>query len=580
MSTITSIPSITSDRARVSHREDLYGWSDTFVPMLAKVTRKWPPRDGLTFGVYGPWGSGKSTVLNLLESQLQQDAATYPNTYIVRFNPWFYDSSQALVTSFFASVGSTLKADTGKKWAAAGDLLKKMGKFLAIASKGLTFAGFGYDTTALGQAGEMLKDAAELAESGETPLRKIRDSLIKHLNELGDAGGRIMVLIDDVDRLDGEELLTLLRLLRTVADLPSVTLLVSMDEHRVCDVLNSAAGQGYGRAYLEKIVQAHVHVPMPAEDKLEAQLRTGIVNILTAAGAEIPAFIAEGSVENGTGVLDRIICTPRDLGRYLNGLRILTLARTTWDLNATDAIHLAALHVFYPEVYERVRRSKAYLTNGRTGGPDLALPPRSLDWLTGRENGRMNDPDADEAADLIREMFGEYGKRSSPVPPGPLLDDRRIASASVFHAYFAFDPEPEWIPRIRLRTCIGRLVEAAQSGNFKGFLAAIGEIAADKRLVANLTRSDLISAICALEPKAAARLAECLLDVRADLQEPKWTPVWNAYMASTHRQIEKFKDYEVTQQLSAPVMRWIESSPDPLIRADRNWLYKASEHFL
>jgi predicted KAP-like P-loop ATPase len=221
MSTTTSIKSISSDRARVSDQEDLYGWSDTFVPMVARVTRQWPPRDGLTFGMYGPWGSGKSTVLNLLEGELRRDAATYPHTYIVRFNPWFYDSSQTLVTSFFASVGEALDADKGQVWSEAGTFLKKMGKFLAIASKGLTIATIGYDPKHLDAAAAVFSEAgefAELADKGETPLRKIRDNLVTHLNKLGEAGGRIMVLIDDVDRLDGEELFTLLRLVRTVSD--------------------------------------------------------------------------------------------------------------------------------------------------------------------------------------------------------------------------------------------------------------------------------------------------------------------------------------------------------------------------
>jgi hypothetical protein len=339
----------------------------------------------------------------------------------------------------------------------------------------------------------------------------------------------------------------------------------------VSDVLNGAAHRGYGRAYLEKIVQAHVHVPVPAEDKMEEQLRTGITSILEAAGAEVPA-----SLSARTRVLHRIVRTPRDLGRYLNGLRILTLARTTWDLDSTDALHLAALHVFYPEVYERVRRSKSYLTNGRDGAHDEGLRPRSLDWLLAGENDRADDPEAEEAADLLHEMFGDYGTHQSPGSSDPSLDDRRIASAEVFNAYFTFGAEPEWIPRARVRTCIERLVEAAQTGNRDGFRDLLEGIGADRRFFAALTRSDLVSALSSLEPSEAVLFAEFLLDLK-DFEGEKWMRIWDAYMSSTHKLVRQHQDYDVIRQLSAPVDRWIESAPDAAIKTARSRMYTVSD---
>jgi len=54
-------------------------------------------------------------------------------------------------------------------------------------------------------------------------------------------------------------------------------------------------------------------------------------------------------------VLDRLLRTPRDLARYLNGVQLLVLSRRTWDLNIDDALYVAALQVFFPGTYDRVR---------------------------------------------------------------------------------------------------------------------------------------------------------------------------------------------------------------------------------
>lgn len=571
---------ITSDRSGVTDQDDRYGWSRTFVPMLARVTRQWPPRDGLTFGIYGSWGSGKSTVLNLLESQLLTDHQKYPNTYVVRFNPWFYDSPHALVMSFFSSVGSVLDTDKGKKWSAAGSALKKLGVFLSVASKGFNFFGASYDTQALTSAAKAVKEVGEevisLADEREESLRETRDELCKYLTELGNAGGRIMILIDDVDRLDSEELFTLLRLLRTIADLPSITLLVAMDELRVSEVLNTARGRGYGRAYLEKIVQAHVHVPLPAPEAMNEHLRDGIGTVLREARAQIPQSLS--TPENCDEVLNRIIRTPRDLVRYLNGLRILTLARPTWDLDATDAIHLAALHVFYPEVYERVRRNKDSLTHMSDGGPS-AQPVRTLEWfLTGGEEATKNDSRSEGAAELIREMFGDLGSRPAPGSHQPSLAARRIASFEVFDAYFALDAEPESISRSVVQTLVGNLVEAAQVGNKQEFSDLLKRVAVDQHIRSDLLRSDLISAITILSLDEAVVFAETVLDVAEMVDNRIWSIVWGAYMSSANLWIQK-SGHEVTRQITAPIQNWIAENPDLRTRKDRTRMYQDSSRY-
>jgi energy-coupling factor transporter ATP-binding protein EcfA2 len=572
---------ISGDRAGSTSADDRYGWSTGFIPMLARVTRKWPAEEGLTFGLYGPWGSGKTTILNLLTAHLEKSSDDFPHTYVVRFNPWFYDTPKMLITSFFATMGETLKTlGAGQKWAEAGDLLKKVGKFLSVASKGISVVGVKIDAEAIQEASDAVSGAGELAEmanSGERTLQEAREKLVARLNELGAAGGRVMVLIDDVDRLNSTELFSLLRLLRTVADLPSITLVVAMDEHRVREVLDQAGEQGYGRAYLEKIVQAHLHVPIPPESVVEEDLRTGIVAVLSEVGAEIPESLSSARQHDvelyEIRVLNRIIRTPRDLGRYMNGLRLLTLAREEWDLNSEDAVHLAALQVFYPDVYDRVRRSSAFLTGSSvhehlvemagTEEVNRARWQRRLNWLVnGRENAERS-PEQQEISDLLSALFGdlEAGRRREGVHT---TAERRISSPEVFGSYFDANLAPAWLPRSVLAERVEALVDDASAENLDRFSSALWELMSREHWTADpVLRADLPVALKRFSTEQLVQFATASLTVIDSTESAAWDVLWTAMLQALAGKMSRDSDIAAIRSLVNPVTRWMELSSSP-----------------
>ena len=70
--------------------------------------------EGVVVGVLGPWGSGKTSFVNLARAEF--DRAGIP---ILDFNPWMFSGAQQLVDSFFVEMAAQLKirpglADVGK----------------------------------------------------------------------------------------------------------------------------------------------------------------------------------------------------------------------------------------------------------------------------------------------------------------------------------------------------------------------------------------------------------------------------------------------------------------------------------
>lgn len=95
---------ISSDRAIDNPDDDRFGFGETIVPRLARVAAEWPSEHGVVVGLYGSWGAGKSSVLNLLARRWTdpvQMGAPVPKVILVRFTPMFYDNHAALVQSFF-----------------------------------------------------------------------------------------------------------------------------------------------------------------------------------------------------------------------------------------------------------------------------------------------------------------------------------------------------------------------------------------------------------------------------------------------------------------------------------------------
>jgi predicted KAP-like P-loop ATPase len=86
----------------------------------------------LVVAIYGPWGDGKTTVLNFIRNRLQK----YPSVITVNFNPWRMDGEKALLQGFFEALAEALDRELTTKSEKVGDVLKRYGALLKAALEG------------------------------------------------------------------------------------------------------------------------------------------------------------------------------------------------------------------------------------------------------------------------------------------------------------------------------------------------------------------------------------------------------------------------------------------------------------
>ncbi len=73
----------------------------------ALINPKTDRATGVVIGITGDWGSGKSSVLNLLDARIKKQDK-YPNALIVRFDPWLVSGRDDLIAQFFSELVGTI----------------------------------------------------------------------------------------------------------------------------------------------------------------------------------------------------------------------------------------------------------------------------------------------------------------------------------------------------------------------------------------------------------------------------------------------------------------------------------------
>ena len=140
-------------------------------------------------GLIGAWGSGKTSVLHLVRTGLEQD----DDWSVVDFNPWVVSDVSGLTREFIATVASALPPESSAR--------KHLARYAS------RIAPFTSLTSFVGLDPSKAVEATAAWLSGDTSLDGERRELEAALIE---SPRRILILIDDVDRLQGDELATLL----------------------------------------------------------------------------------------------------------------------------------------------------------------------------------------------------------------------------------------------------------------------------------------------------------------------------------------------------------------------------------
>ncbi len=443
-----------------------------FAESLADAIKGWKNKDSLVVAVYGAWGSGKTSLKNMIIDSLKQSEEN--GLTIVEFNPWQWAGQEQLFSAFFAEIGSCVgkkdKSGKGnlraKKWRAYGAYLK-MGSILSKTLRKLVIAflviigilGLGgailtshwVKTTLLivGLAGFVLAAFAKWGEGFSESLANVfqkRSELHeKGLSELKkelaiflvEIENPILVVIDDIDRLTKQDTKLLFQLVKANADFPNVIYLL-LFQRNIVEKNLEILGSLPGRDFLDKIIQVGFDIPKIERTRLERILFEGLDEIL-GIGTVNQRFDQHRWGNMYIGGLRIFFSTLRDVHRYLGMLSFHTsLFQNTgaFEVNPIDLIALEVIRVFEPSAYHRIASSKFELTERQSslhGDDDY----KKTESVVASIVSQVKEDRQLEIRDLLKQLFPFTEKVGySDESLEEWYRDLRVCHPNVFDKYF------------------------------------------------------------------------------------------------------------------------------------------------
>jgi hypothetical protein len=340
----------------------------------------------------GPWGSGKTTLLHAVEKHVRAGN----DWYLARYNPWSYTTLATAVEGFFAELKGALPQDAlGSERRAA---LGKLGA--RIAPIGALGGVIGID------ASDALREIARLVGGDQSP-ENIRAKAAQELESLDKP---VLVLIDDLDRLEPAELLLTFKLVRLLGRLPHVYYLLSYDEATLESVLGRTelvgAERGRARDYLEKMVQVRLDVPPLLSRQRAVLVQQALDAVLARHSVELDETETVRLQQMWAHSLEPYMTQPRAVKKLFAQLDALW-PEVAGEVNFVDFLGMTFLRTFERSAFDLVVDSRDELVGAlslsSTGRDKENLREQWQRWLGSLGDAGVRHPEA--VAILLSEMF-------------------------------------------------------------------------------------------------------------------------------------------------------------------------------
>lgn len=418
--------------------DDRYGISP-FAEALATSLLTIEKPIGTTIAINGPWGSGKSSAVNLIRAEL--DIRKDQSLSIIDFKCWWYRGEEAIALAFLQELNTALKPAIGDK---IKDAIPELGRHILQAGPVI---GTAVSLATTGGIGALVSGGTAFAKRffpEKDSLEKIFKRISKALEE---QPRRFLIIIDDIDRLAPEEALAIFRLVKSVGRLPKVMYLLVFDRQ----LADAAVQQRYpseGPHFLEKIIQASFELPPPNQTDLNSALLSAVQSICgTPPEQHIVRFM--------NLFYDAVVpylSTPRHVTRLTNAMTV-TWPSVKDEISHADYMTLETLRLYEPLIFSAIRRNREIVT-GQT--PIQRASRRDTTRFATFLEG-IPESKHDMLRVVLQRLFPALEEMEYSGGFSEIWDsERRVCLAKHFDTYFRMSLSDETLSTAGLRELIAR----------------------------------------------------------------------------------------------------------------------------
>jgi KAP family P-loop domain len=353
---------INPDHAIINKSDDEFERTD-FVEKIAKWLNglRLPTDNSFVIGINGSWGFGKSSLLQMIAGDIREDIIK------VQFNPWIANKDYNLIKDFFNTLDNALSQRI-----ATSNIFQKYGRKLTKVDD---------DKNPLKAFKDMFED-----EPLQKSFKKLTD-LVKKIRK------PVYVFIDDIDRLNKEEVYEILRLIRSSASFSNLIFIIAYDRRYIEEALKATLIPE-SEKYLEKIIQLEIKVPAISVEllknafanELKKQIEATALStmqkqqaIQMTEGMVIGNSLAGRNKKYGfNNNIPYFFHNKRDIVRFTNAL-VLKLSFYFDQVYVPDLFLVELITLFLPQLHSRITSQTDNYVHTTKQGTNLQILALELD---------------------------------------------------------------------------------------------------------------------------------------------------------------------------------------------------------
>lgn len=396
------------------------------------------PDISMVYGINGSWGNGKTSVMNLVFSYLRE-ALNY-SFESIEFESWHYREPDKIVFYFLSEIKQKLLKHCRSKTSIV-TAMSRISRSLSNVSLGFSLFGFNFDPRSLFD-GYNLKEKAKLAE--------ILDK---------EFYSQLIIFVDDLDRLDRDELVVLFRAVRSLMGLPKIKFVLAYDKNLIMRQLfpNDKTGE-MARDYFSKIIQQEFNLSVPAEDTRQKFLRKILKKHKKNDFEQKMTIESFLETNNLSYYIFLLLPTPREIKRiaaatmWVYYLGSVTQGKLRYNL--IDLFLLTLIQYRIPTIYYRLQLYSEKIidllsNNPAITGNPIHGDPKHYNELIKKLLDNLGEEQTEAGETLLKyllpTLFYHNDKNKNIVndnsnnQPLQLLKERRIFHPHVYQTYFQYN---------------------------------------------------------------------------------------------------------------------------------------------
>ena len=293
-------------------------------------------KKAISIGLIGPWGNGKSSVINLVEKKIKKHKSYIDNDIIaIHFLPYLNHNDDDIINEFFITLSNELSNYNGKL---SNELINYSQKLTDLYKEKNIFS--------------FLEN--HISNFKNSSANELYVNINKMLVEIDK---KIIVFIDDLDRLNQTEILQVLKLIRNTANFSNTIFVVAMDKEYVISRLKSSEDI-LNSKFIDKFFQLEIYLPEIKSQILKEYFILALTEKLNPGGTSDLSFKIKESIENPDNLFEDYISNFRDIKRTINQI-VFDYPFTGGEINFKDFMNFIYFKLKFPQFIKILKEGKA-----------------------------------------------------------------------------------------------------------------------------------------------------------------------------------------------------------------------------